>query len=101
MTADSRYIFHGTNGVENPQTVCPRAIGEDYTKCKIICNQPGHAEEMAVRAAEKEGVSLVGATAYLYGIGHYCKDCQLRLFAAGVESLKLVKTETAYLEFIK
>lgn len=101
VTTDSRYIFEGTNDCDTPVEVCPRGLWDGYEKCKSMCRQPGHAEEMAIKAAENAGVSLVGATAYLYGIGHYCKLCQIKLFAVGVEALKLVKTETAYLEFIK
>lgn len=100
VSADSEYIFVGTNDVKKPQSECPRKPGEGYEKCKSICHQEGHAEEMAILEAEKAGVSLKGATAYLWGIGHYCKDCQTKLFAAGVKSLQLVETENVYLKFL-
>lgn len=80
--------FVGRNDCGNPQVQCPRLPGEDYAKCKEICDQPGHAEEMALEAAR--GVNLVGATAYLSGIDHYCKRCQKQLFAAGVVALRLL-----------
>jgi deoxycytidylate deaminase len=89
VTEDAKNIFYGTNHCDTPVMVCPRTEGEGYEKCKSICNQKGHAEEMAL--AEAEGFDLTGATAYIEGIGHYCKSCQIKLFAAGVENLRLVK----------
>lgn len=88
------YIVHkgktyvGTNKVNKPQKTCPRGPNEGYKKCTTICDQPGHAEEMALKAAE--GVDLTGAVAYLSGIGYYCKSCQEKLFNAGIESLRLM-----------
>ena len=79
-------IAVGRNSCRNPQTSCPRLPGEGYEKCKAICDQPGHAEEIAL---ERAGNQAKGCTAYLFGIGHYCKSCQIKLFAAGVESLKI------------
>lgn len=80
-------VFYGDNSVKNPQETCPREPGEDYTKCKTICNQPGHAEEMALRAAE--GYDLTGARATISGIDHLCKSCQKQLYAAGVKEFYL------------
>lgn len=76
--------FTGTNDCRNPQPSCPRLPGEGYEKCKTICDQEGHAEEIALKAA---GDKAKGAIASLEGIGHYCKNCQIKLFAAGVISL--------------
>lgn len=80
-------IFTGENACGNAQSVCPRGPGEGYEKCKSICQQEGHAEEMALKQAEAAGVDLRGSRVWISGIGHYCKDCQLKLFAAGVEFL--------------
>lgn len=74
----------GENWCLNPQPVCPRAPGEDYTKCQTICRQLGHAEEMAVRIA---GAHARGARAFLEGHTYACMNCQHSLFDAGVASL--------------
>lgn len=81
--------FIGRNDCWSPQAACPRAHGEGYEKCKSICDQPGHAEEMAIRAAKLAGADLKRSTAYLEGISHYCKECQVMLFEVGVESLRI------------
>lgn len=76
----------GTNWCATPQEVCPRKPGDDYTACKTICNQAGHAEEVAVRLA---GHKAHGARAFLDGHTYACMACQHALFGAGVESLSL------------
>lgn len=81
--------FVGTNDCENPQETCPRAPGEDYTKCKTICKQKGHAEEIALNLA---GEKAKGSVVYLKGINWYCRTCQEKLFKAGVQSLKLFES---------
>lgn len=86
-SADGR-MFQGENACGNPQKTCPRLPGEGYAKCKEICQQSGHAEEMALKAAK--GHDLTGAVVYIHGIDHYCKSCQQQLFAAGVTALKLL-----------
>lgn len=91
VTQDQKYTIMGTNDCDQPQQTCPRLTGEGYEKCKSICKQPGHAEEMAIKQAEEMGVSLEGATAFIQGIDHYCKTCQQKLRAAGVECLGFVK----------
>lgn len=77
--------FVGTNDCRRPQDSCPRLPGEGYQKCKDICWQPGHAEEIALAFARERAE---GATAYLEGIDHYCKECQRKLIEAGVLILK-------------
>ena len=78
--------FVGRNDCRNPQVVCPRLPGEGYEKCKTICDQIGHAEEVALMEA---GDMAQGGTAVLSGIGYYCRECQLKLFAAGIKNLRL------------
>lgn len=78
----------GENWCNNPQAVCPRAPGEDYTKCKTICEQSGHAEIDALRLA---GADAKGCTAHLKNHTYFCQPCQHALFDAGVASLKLEK----------
>lgn len=75
----------GSNDCRNPQPVCPRGPGEGYEKCKTVCQQIGHAEEVALSLA---GELAKGATAILTGHDYYCPACQEKLFAAGVVSLR-------------
>lgn len=84
-TTDGR-VIRGENWCENPQPVCPREPGEDYTKCKTICRQEGHAEVVAVRLA---GDAAKGSIAHLSGHTYACQNCQEALFGAGVEYLKV------------
>lgn len=76
----------GTNFCRRPQTICPRLPNEGYEKCKSICDQPGHAEEMALAAA---GERARGARAYVEGISYACRQCQEAIFAAGVRSFTI------------
>jgi hypothetical protein len=76
----------GENRCLNPQTVCPRLPGEDYTKCVTVCKQIGHAEQVAVLLA---GPKARGAEAFLEGHTYACQDCQRALTEAGVASLTI------------
>lgn len=79
--------YSGTNYCNNAQPSCPREVGEDYTKCKTICQQSGHAEINALAAA---GENARGGRAVLSGHTYVCMDCQHALFAAGVKSISVV-----------
>jgi deoxycytidylate deaminase len=81
-------VFVGENWCNSPQVSCPREPGEGYQKCKDVCDQNAHAEVEAIQLA---GMKARGATAYLINHHHYCRDCQVALFDAGVESLKRVE----------
>lgn len=74
----------GSNWCANPQPVCPREPGEDYTKCKTICRQSGHAETNAVALAKKSGISLIGGSATIRGHYWICEPCGKALRDAGV-----------------
>ena len=53
-TLDGR-VFVGYNHCNNAQAVCPRGSlpsNVGYEMCREICQQPGHAEVMALRAAD-------------------------------------------------
>lgn len=73
--------FVGENLCLKPQTECPRQEGEGYEKCKSICKQIGHAEEVALEVA---GRFAYGATAYIEGHTRCCKTCERKLKEAGV-----------------
>lgn len=76
----------GENWCENPQEICPREKGENYEKCKDICQQIGHAEKVAIMLA---GNQAKGTRAYIDGHTYACMDCQHILFNAGVKSLSI------------
>jgi len=76
--------YVGENSCRNSQTKCPREPGEDYAKCITICQQAGHAEMMAIDLA---GSDATNAIVYLIGHDHYCRNCQIDLFNAGVQYL--------------
>ena len=77
-------LITGENHCARPQTVCPRTPGEDYTKCRTVCQQEGHSEIVALRLA---GDRARGATATFRGHSYACRPCQEALFAAGVLSI--------------
>jgi len=85
---DGQRSYFGSNDCANPQPVCPREPGEGYEKCKTICKQEGHAEEMALKHAKDDAV---GGTARLLWHSYYCRNCQEQLFAAGIKHLSREK----------
>ncbi len=80
-------VVSGANWCMNPQDVCPREKGEDYTKCKTICKQLGHAEEVAVWLSTKE--HLQDSTAIVINQSHSCRNCQETLYKAGVLNIQV------------
>lgn len=97
LVRDGNVIGVGTNDCLTPQEFCPRELGEDYLKCKTVCHQEGHAEIRALQDCQERAESLgytdgaKGAEAFVQGIGWYCRDCQEKLFAAGVMALRIIK----------
>lgn len=84
-----RQWYRGRNDCENPQLKCPRAPGEDYTKCKTICRQGDHAELAALKAAADDGADLHDATATVFGHYWICEPCGAALRDAGVRRVVL------------
>lgn len=82
-------IVYAQNDCNNPQAKCPRLPGEDYTKCKTICDQPGHAEIQALDKAKMMGFDMTGSLAIISGISYVCKVCANALFAAGVQEIRI------------
>jgi deoxycytidylate deaminase len=76
-------VGFGANDCMNPQDECPREEGEGYEKCVDICEQRGHAEEMAIRDAINSG-RLKGATAIVCGVNRICNECADKLTKVGV-----------------
>jgi deoxycytidylate deaminase len=81
ITAYDGQRFTGENDCANPQEVCPRAPDEGYEKCKSICQQAGHAEIEALKAA---GAKAEGAVADLFGHYWMCEPCGRAMLEAGI-----------------
>lgn len=81
--------YIGTNDCANPQDACPRLPGEDYTKCRTICEQDGHAEIQALRMA---GERARGADVLIKGHYYICEPCGRAMADAGVASILLEQT---------
>lgn len=79
--------FYGENHCLVAQAECPREEGEGYEKCKSVCFQIGHAEEVAVMHALHAGADLHGASAE---IGHerICDNCKALLGNHGITNIK-------------
>ena len=84
IVTDDGGFFWGTNAVRRPQAACPR-VGDAYQRnayelCRLVCDQPGHAEMIALA---KAGELAEGATIY---VSHHriCPDCQAALERAGI-----------------
>ncbi len=75
-----------TNSCANSQPVCPREPGEDYAKCKTVCQQGGHAEIKALALAQKYGIAKGGVATIT---GHYwiCEPCGRALRDAGIREV--------------
>lgn len=83
----------GENICRNPQAVCPRGdmpSGEGYYLCRDVCEQMGHAEEVALtKVADR--VPLSGWIAYIYGHSYVCNSCHHYLRESGIERIILVR----------
>ena len=79
----------GENYCLSPQVECPRLVGEGYEKCKTICNQLGHAEEIALMKALEARVDLKNASVVI-GHSHACDNCDSLLTKYGVGEIKFL-----------
>jgi len=77
-------FYVGSDWCHNPQEKCPRLPGEDYTKCKTICDQDGHAELDAIKNAKGD---TKGGIMYLIGHDHCCDPCLAAMKKAGIETV--------------
>lgn len=88
IVGDDGRMVVGANLCRNPQPVCPRLPGEDYTKCRTICEQIGHAEAVAVALAKTIGIS--GGVALLEGHERACQGCEAALRELDIEGVTVV-----------
>lgn len=93
VTADKSAGAAGTNYCHNPQATCPREPHEGYDKCKSVCDQAGHAEEVALNNAKHFELDLRGAIATVTGIGWVCWPCLDQLRAAGIARVYVQEDE--------
>ena len=89
IVTKSGHTFYGENNCLVEQEECPRLPGEGYEKCKTVCFQVGHAEELAVLKALSHGMDLNGAKAI---IGHerICDNCKNLLNAHGITDIEFL-----------
>lgn len=71
--------------------ICPRVVqecpsGTGYDLCTLH-DDPGHAEQMAVDEAQKQGIDIQGADLYMYGHWWACEPCWNKLINAGVRDV--------------
>ena len=79
--------YAGANYCENAQPTCPRVgmpTGVGYELCRDVCRQVGHAEVVALRAAERQGGAVHGATCYIEGHTYACDNCLAALRLHGI-----------------
>ncbi len=64
--------------------------GKGYMLC-YGCSPRFHAEQSAIRDAQKNGHHLEGADLYLWGHWWCCKSCWAKMMEAGIENVFLVE----------
>lgn len=81
--------FYGENYCLVPQPECPREFKEGYEKCKSVCFQIGHAEEVAIMHALHSRADIKGAKAI---IGHerICDNCKSLLTSHGITNIEFL-----------
>lgn len=84
--------YTGENLCAKPQPVCPRQPGDDYSLCRIVCRQIGHAEEVALAVA---GDDADGAVAIVQGHTRICQSCRDALQEAGVTTAYIAQDNGA------
>jgi deoxycytidylate deaminase len=96
LVKDGRIIAKVGNGYNQGKQIhiCPRIVlecpsGTGYELCKLH-DDPGHAEQMAVKIAQEQGIEIKGADLYMYGHWWACEPCWNKLINAGVRDVYLV-----------
>lgn len=89
-------ITTGENRCLTAQPVCPRVLkkcktGEGYELCHKVCQQIGHAEEVAIMKAGKK--ELKGAILFMFGHTYCCDNCVAAMKAAGLAGYYYINQE--------
>lgn len=78
-------IIVGGNLCTNPQSTCPRAVGEGYHKCFSVCGQLGHAEDVLLRQLRLRGITAdMVERVTVFNHDRPCDSCRALLDAAGL-----------------
>ncbi len=95
LVKDGQVIVRVGNGYnQGRQThICPRLVlecpsGTGYELCTLH-DDPGHAEQMAVKVAKEQGIDTRGADLYMYGHWWACEPCWKKLIEAGIRDVYL------------
>lgn len=68
--------------------------GQKYWLCPGCAKHHHHAEQLAIRDAQKRGSDTTGADVYLYGHWWCCKPCWDAMIGAGIKDVYLVEGAT-------
>lgn len=79
-------LFMASNKCDNPQEVCPREDGEDYTKCRSICQQSGHAEVEVLKLV-KSWMDLTYYDLTIIGHDRMCSECTNAVADVGIVNI--------------
>lgn len=90
IEAADGHVVTGENYCRNPQSICPRdthgyETGEGYHLCQEVCQQAGHAEQVAVMNLH----GRKGIRADLEGHSYACEPCKEALRSVGVQVLRI------------
>jgi deoxycytidylate deaminase len=95
IVSGERFPVHivGANGSWVHRLGCLRKLfkvetGKKYWMCRG-CQPHNHAEQKAIRKAEKYDISLEGASLYLWGHWWACKSCCDQMRRVGITTLYL------------
>lgn len=102
LVKNGKIIGRGSNTGIKKIKVCPRdemPTGSDYSACKAICGQKGHAEDTAIDDAVKNNKNTKGADVYLWGHWWCCEPCWKKMIGAGIRNVCLL--ENSFLIFNK
>lgn len=84
LTLTNGWKVTGTNACDNPQPTCPRLPDEGYDKCHTICQQQGHAEDIAVRTALHSFPDAIKGAHAVITHNRVCDGCKAILDAHGI-----------------
>jgi dCMP deaminase len=84
LVRENRILSTGYNGSPQGTPHCTEA------GCQLEeghCQRALHAEVNAIAYAARAGVSIAGASLYLYGYDRVCRECTKVLKAAGIDTV--------------
>ena len=88
---DGNHLTQGYNGFIRGHADSPEDYADRETKYKHII----HAETNAIYNAARQGVRLMGATAYVYGLPP-CNECAKAMVQAGIKRVVAMADSSAF-----